>query len=163
MRKIGIIIVSSVFLMVNYAAPAIAKDNTLDIPKVASVSYPAKVKLVDSGCQKIPFRYKAKGVDKDYGMLSVLFTDADGFTVGGSILVRGKFFRDKYPYLDELKNRGKFDITVCRETWTDARVNSQISDAWPGSVEVEFSATPKGVPDIDPRVMGLIKFTGKFN
>lgn len=162
LRKIAIALATSLLLIVGYSVPAVAKDKSLNIPKVASVSHPAKVKLVDSGCQKIPFKYTARGVDKDYGMLSVIFTDADGFTVGGAILVRGKFFRDKYPYLDELKNRGKFDVTVCREEWTDVRVNGQISDAWPGSVEVEFSATPKGVPDIDPRVMGLLKFTGKF-
>ena len=131
MRKTGLVVATSLLLVLSYSAPAVAKDKSLNIPKVASVSYPAKVKLVDSGCQKIPFKYTARGVDK-------------------------------YPYLDELKNRGGFDVTVCREAWTDVRVNGQISDAWPGSVEVEFSATPKGVPDIDPRVMGLLKFSGKF-
>lgn len=162
MRKTGLVVATSLLLVLSYSVPAVAKDKSLNLPKVANVSYPAKVELVDSGCQKIPFKYTARGVDKEYGLLSVILTDADGFNVGGAILVRGKFFRDKYPYLDELKNRGKFDVTVCREEWTDVRVNSQISDVWPGSVEVEFSATPKGVPDIDPRVMGMLKFSGKF-
>lgn len=163
MKKIVLVLAVTLFLGVLNPIQAVARDRTLDIPKVASVTFPQTVKLADSGCQKIPFRYKAKGVDKEYGLFSVVLKDADGFEIGGAILIRGKYFGDKYPALQQLRKKGKFDVTVCREPWSDPRVDGQISEVSPGNVEVEFSATPKGVPDIDPRVMGILKFTGKFN
>ena len=168
MKKTGLIILATALISFASAVPASAKDKTISIPNVASITYPAVVKLADSGCQRITFRYKAPRVSKKYGYLAIALTDADGLNVGGGGLIRGSFLVQKYPQLQTLRNRGSFDLTVCRAPWTDpaispiSELSGQVSDVWPGMVEVILEANPFGTPDITPKAFGTIKFTGKF-
>jgi len=149
-------------LSLGLSNPAFAKDKTLTIPKVASITYPTVVKLVKSGCQTIRFKYQAQGVSRKFGLMTISMTDADGFSVGGALFVRGKTMREMYPNYRILKNKGTFRLKVCREPWVDESLNVEISDAWPSTVEIEFTASPKGDYDITPRAIGTIRFTGKF-
>ena len=150
-------------LQMGFSNPAIAKDKTLSIPNVASITYPAVVKLVNSGCQTIRFKYEAKGVSKRFGFMSLILQDADGSDVGGAFFVRGPVLLEKYPIARPLKTKGFFPLKICRENWIDESLNNvEISEAWPSTMEIEFSAEPKRDVDITPRVIGTIKFTGKF-
>lgn len=162
MKKLLIVTILTGLLSMGFSNPAIAKDKTITIPKVAAITYPAVVKLVNGGCQTIRFKYQAKGVSKEFGLMSLILTDADDFSVGGAFFVRGKAMTDKYPNYVVLKDKGAFRLKVCRETWVDDQLGVEISDVWPSTVEIEFSASPKGDYDITPRAIGTIKFTGKF-
>lgn len=161
MKKVLIATVLVWLLSVGFSNPAFAKDKTLTIPKVAAITYPAVVKLVDSGCQRIKFKYTAPRVDRTYGFLSVILVDADDYEIGGAILSKGNRDIGKYPQILPLNKRGTINVTVCRDPW-NAGFDGQTSEAWPGMVEVGFTAVPQGVPDITPRVYGTIRFTGKF-
>lgn len=168
MKKVLIATVLVGLLSVGVTNPAFARDKTIKIPRVATITYPSVVKLEDSGCQRIRFRYTAPRVSKNYGFLTVALTDADDLNVGGAALIRGSFFVQRYPQLQTLRKRGSFDITVCRAPWTDPAVSpiselsGQVSDVWPGMVEVILEANPIGFPDITPKAFGTIRFTGKF-
>jgi hypothetical protein len=161
MKKLLTITILVGTLSLGFPNPAFAKDKTLTIPKVATITYPAVVKLVDSGCQRIKFKYTAPRVDRTYGLLSVILKDADDYEIGGAVLSKSTKDIGKYPQLLPLGKKGTINITVCREPW-NAGFDVQTSEAWPGMVEVGFSAIPQGFPDITPRVYGTIKFTGKF-
>ncbi len=163
MKKLLVLLLLSVFSLVPSLPAEAAKDKSIKIPKVASITYPAVVKLVNSGCQTIRFKYEAKGVDKRFGFMSLILKDADGYDVGGAFFVRGPGQLEKYPIARPLKNKGSFLLKICREKWIDESLNNvEISDAWPSTMEIEFSAEPKGDVDITPRAIGTIKFTGKF-
>lgn len=162
MKKVLAILILVGLASLGFSNPAFAKDKTITIPKVASITYPTVVKLVKSGCQTIRFKYRAKGVSRNFGIMTIAMTDADGFSVGGALFVRGKAMTEMYPNYRILKNKGAFRLKVCRESWVDESLNVEISDAWPSTVEIEFTASPKGDYDITPRAIGTIKFTGKF-
>jgi hypothetical protein len=161
-KKLLVLLLLSVFSLVPSLPAEAAKDKSIKLPGVATITYPAVVKLAKSGCQTIPFKYQAKGVSKIAGLMTVSLTDADGYTVGGGLFVRGKAMTDLYPNYRSLKDKGTYRLQVCREPWVDPDLNVEISDAWPSTVEIEFSASPKGDYDITPRAIGTIKFTGKF-
>jgi hypothetical protein len=167
MRKVLTVAMLVGLLSAGFSDPAIAKDKTLTIPKVATITYPAVVKLADSGCQRIKFRYKSEVRDKSFGYMLVRIVDADDMYVGGANLIQGKVAIEKYPNLPTLNKRGSFDITVCRASWADPSMaeyaEGQVSDAWPSTMEVGLEATPRNKDsEIFPKVFGTIKFTGKF-
>jgi hypothetical protein len=138
-KKLLVLLLLSVFSLVPSLPAEAAKDKSIKLPGVATITYPAVVKLAKSGCQTIPFKYQAKGVSKIAGLMT-----------------------DLYPNYRSLKDKGTYRLQVCREPWVDPDLNVEISDAWPSTVEIEFSASPKGDYDITPRAIGTIKFTGKF-
>jgi hypothetical protein len=167
MKKLALMLLASALIGQSTAIPALAKDKTLSIPKVASITYPAVVKLLDSGCQRIKFRYKSEVRDKLFGYMSVRLVDADDMYVGGANLIQGSVGIEKHPNLPNLNKRGTFDITVCRAPWADPSmagyVEEQVSDAWPSVMEVGLEASPRNKDsEIFPKVFGTIKFTGKF-
>ena len=168
LRLVGIVCVTSALSFgFGSSVPAFAKDKTLSIPKVASITYPAVVRLVDSGCQRIKFRYKSKVRDKLFGYMTVRIVDADDMYVGGAYLIQGSAAIEKFPNIPTLRKRGSFDITVCRTAWADPSMaeyaEGQGSDAWPSTMEVGLEATPRNKnSEIFPKVFGTIKFKGKF-
>jgi hypothetical protein len=171
MSTLGLTGIFAITTLLNFgfgsAVPAFAKDKTLTIPKVASITYPAVVKLADSGCQRIKFRYKSEVRDKLFGYMTVRIVDADDMYVGGAYLIQGSAAIQKFPNIPTLRKRGSFDITVCRSAWTDPSMTDyaegQVSDAWPSTMEVGLEASPRNKnSEIYPKVFGTIKFTGKF-
>jgi len=137
------------------AIPAFASEKTLEIPNVATITYPSTVKLVARGCQRIKFKYTAPNLDENFGYMVWAISDARDNQVGGVWFNKGKIMIQAGPQYPTAKRLGTVSVKICRNKWS-TRWDDNIG-AKRGTYEVWLAAVPGGEMDaID--VYGTITF-----
>jgi len=153
MKRLIIAVMISGSLALGSVNPALAaKSKTLEVPNVATITYPAQVKLKSKGCQTIKFKYTAPGLDDEWGYMMMAISDQDDNQAGSFALNKGTEVIALSPQYPLAKRLGVVKVKVCREDWSNnVGVNKGIYEVW-------FTATGTWDSDLWPDIYGTISF-----
>jgi hypothetical protein len=152
MKKLIIAVIISGSLVLGSVHPAAAKSKTLEVPNVATITYPSQVKLKSEGCQTIKFRYTAPGLDDEWGYMMMAIRDQDDNQAGSFALNKGSEMILLAPQYRLAKRLGVVNVKVCREDWSEnVGVKKGIYEVW-------FTAAGTSDSDDWPDIYGTIRF-----
>jgi hypothetical protein len=138
-----------------FGTPAVAGEKTLEIPNVATITYPSTVKLVPRGCQTIRFKYTAPDLDENFGYMTWAISDPRDNQIAGHWFNKGTIMIQAGPQYPTAKRLGTVKVKICRNKWS-TRWDDNLG-AKRGTYEVWLAAVPGGEMDA-LEVYGTITF-----